>query len=79
MKETVYYIKIEFNNETLSEEGLTQLLEEEVAQKDILEIDGYTVKIAWRVPYEGIGELQNELYYLLDGGRYGVCVQYELK
>lgn len=79
MKEKTYYVDIKFNSEALSPEDLMELLKEEVEQKNILSIDGYIVKIACQVPFEGFGELQNELYYLLDGGRNGTFLQYELK
>lgn len=74
----VYHITLEFREEILTEDEVTAVLKEHFHDKNIIERNGYKVKAVWSVPwYEGIGELENGLFYVLEGGDYGDLLKVE--
>lgn len=76
MREFVVFI--EFHKNALTEEEVAKIVEGNVAPEDIVNLSGHKAEIVWRVPeYDAFGDLENELFYFLNGGDYGICTHYE--
>lgn len=73
----VYHITMKFSEKITSDE-VSAVLKKHFCDKNIIERNGHEVKAVWSVPwYEGIGELENGLFYVLEGGDYGSLVKVE--
>lgn len=65
---TLYKILIE-----LSDEGIKAGLMEELCEEPgFIRAYDNNVIMLWEVPYDGQGELENIMYYVLKGGEYGI-------
>lgn len=74
----VYHITIEFREEVLTRDEVSAVLKEHFHDENIIERNEHNVKALWSVPwYEGVGELENGLFYVLEGGDYGDLVKVE--
>lgn len=77
-EEIIYHVTLKFHEDKLTENEVTAVLKEHFNDESILERNGHNVKAVWSVPwYEGIGELENGLFYVLEGGDYGDLVKVE--
>lgn len=73
----LYHVTIDFDKD-LTDEKLNKLLEEEFSEIEIVERNGHQIKFAFNLhEYDGPGELENWLYYLLEDGDLGVFTHYE--
>lgn len=73
-----YQVEIEFNSEICGE-NLTKYLSSKMGNKKILKRDeNHLIMLVPVPPEEGLGELENTLYYFLDGGRLGFCSSYKI-
>lgn len=77
-EEIIYHITLKFNKEILTNDEVTAVLKEHFHDENVIERNGHDVKAVWSVPwYEGIGELENGLFYVLEGGDYGSLTKVE--
>lgn len=68
---SLYKVTIEFNNE-LNEDDIIKIISSNFDEEDIMSRQSHKVKVIWMVPYEeGIHEIENALFYMLDDGKSG--------
>lgn len=73
-----FIVFIEFHENALTEKEVEKIIADDVAPEDIVSLSGHKAEILWRVPeYDAFGDIENELFYFLNGGEYGVCTHYE--
>lgn len=73
-----FIVFIEFHENALTEKEVEKIIADDVAPEDIVSLSGHKAEILWRVPeYDAFGDIENELFYFLNGGDYGVCTHYE--
>lgn len=67
----LYNVTIEFDKE-LSENDILGVVSANFYLEDILSRNEHELKVTWEVPdNEGIHEIENELYYILEDGKHG--------
>lgn len=68
-----YEVTIRLNKEEVSLMDIPEFIRNSIGENvPVLKQDGHEVVIHWEVPEnEGVHEIENELYYSLDDGRYG--------
>lgn len=67
-----YEVSIKFNSENISKEEVAELVAENFSEEEVISLNGFTLKLSWEVHIdEGVYEIENELYYILDDGELG--------
>lgn len=68
---SLYNVTIEFNNE-LSEDDILRIIGIDFDDEKIVSKENHKLKVIMGVPKdEGVHEIENGLFYMLDDGRYG--------
>lgn len=72
-----YLVSITFDSSKLDKKDVLGHVLKHTKQDRIVELEKHNLKLCVTLPpEEGLGELENILYYMLDGGELGTCTSY---
>lgn len=72
-----YLVSITFDSFKLNEKETLKHVLKHTEKEKIIEFSNNNLKLLIILPpEEGIGELENIIYYILEGGELGVCTDY---
>ena len=72
-----YLVFITFDSSKLDEKEILGHVLKHTKKERILELKKHNLKLCITLPpEEGLGELENILYYILEGGELGTCTYY---
>ena len=72
-----YLVSITFDSSKLDEKEILGHVLKYTKKERILELKKHNLKLCVTLPpEEGLGELENILYYILEGGELGICTNY---